>query len=61
MRILNETEMNVAAGGSIPQPFPWTEPDISPPGLDAFWLRHLLIEPEICADSNDASSGSDGC
>ena len=48
MRILNDTEMNVAAGGFACLPtFPDTEPLVRPDDLDEYWLRHLLIEPEF--------------
>ena len=50
MRILNETEMSVAAGGVLPLPWPEAEPDIRPDYEDGYRLRLFWIQPEICGD-----------
>ena len=57
MRILNETEMSVAAGGMSPIPLPPSPPIWEPPEVDDWWIRMSLLEPEIC----DHSSHEDPC
>ena len=42
MRILNETEMSVAAGGVDPMPIPAPEPIVKPDKEDVFWITYLL-------------------
>lgn len=48
MRVLDETEMSVAAGGVDPLPFPEVQPDIVPCETVAYWVRMLFMEPETC-------------
>ena len=52
MRMLNESEMSVTAGGTSPPPNPWCRPEVEPPEHDLYLIRMLLWEPEICDDSS---------
>ncbi len=48
MRILNDTKINVAAGGfACPSPFPDFDPDVRPYPTDEYWLLELWSEREI--------------
>ena len=52
MRILNETEMSVAAGGMEPLTRPEPLPIWELPEVDDWWIRMRLLEPEICDHSS---------